>query len=362
MRLRRATIENFKRFAPPGIELDFCNTALGEVADRFLVLGDNGSGKTTVLQAIAVTLALAAHKISDVGGLWWKGWMPERYFAHDNPVVQVEVELTEDEIEATQQAARRWSDVMHIGREFVLPGTSRVIKLRLEGARVRAEGGREELHQLRGRYYVATALNKINDPELRALFARLPGVFWYDQYRTVALSARDELDRQGPSTFANGIDKLDKILRSWHDTRRARGPHPTADYLGDLEQRYSAVFPGRSFAGLEPVYSGSAPTPDDNRFVLSDGKRTYALAEMSAGEQAIFPILFEFVRQQIHRSVVLIDEVDLNLHPPLAQMLLGLLPRLGEANQFLFTTHASVVSTLMSPYAIHRLQGGHLCL
>jgi len=50
---------------------------------------------------------------------------------------------------------------------------------------------------------------------------------------------------------------------------------------------------------------------------------------MSAGEQAIFPILFEFVRQQIHRSVVLIDEVDLNLHPPLAQMLLGLLPRLG---------------------------------
>ena len=91
MRLRRATIENFKRFAPPGIELDFCNTALGEVADRFLVLGDNGSGKTTVLQAIAVTLALAAHKISDVGGLWWKGWMPERYFAHDNPVVQVEV-------------------------------------------------------------------------------------------------------------------------------------------------------------------------------------------------------------------------------------------------------------------------------
>jgi AAA domain, putative AbiEii toxin, Type IV TA system len=101
-------------------------------------------------------------------------------------------------------------------------------------------------------------------------------------------------------------------------------------------QQIRAAFPGRSFAGVEEIFDG--PTPTDDRFVLTDGSRTYTLGEMSSGEQSIFPILFEFVRQQIHRSVVLIDEIDLNLHPPLAQLLLGLLPRLGEGNQFLFTT------------------------
>lgn len=138
------------------------------------------------------------------------------------------------------------------------------------------------------------------------------------------------------------------------------GPHPEHDYLGDLEALYRAVFPGRGFAGLETIFDG--PTPADDRFVLKDGGRTYTLSEMSAGEQSVFPLLFEFVRQQIHRSVMLIDEIDLNLHPPLAQTLLGLLPRLGKDNQFLFTTHARAVSTLVSPHTIHRLPEGRLCL
>ncbi len=121
------------------------------------------------------------------------------------------------------------------------------------------------------------------------------------------------------------------------------------------------AFPGRTFAGVEPIF-GNGPTPTDDRFVLCDGKHTYALGEMSAGEQSVFPILFEFVRQQIHRSVVLIDEIDLNLHPPLAQTLLGLLPQLATGNQFLFTTHARAISTLVSPHAIHRLPEVRPCL
>jgi hypothetical protein len=368
MRVRRVTIENFKKFSPPGIALDLHNQALDDISDRFLVLGDNGSGKTTVLQAIAVTLALAARKIPDVGRFWWKGWLPERYFAHDNPRVEVEVEFSDDELAATQEAARRWWDLAGVGGAFVEPGSFHRVTLCLEGGRVSAKEGRAAMLQLQGRRYIADALTRHKSPRLRELFSRLPGVFWYDQYRTVGLSARDEQDGAQDASadeapgFALGVEKLDRILRSWYRHRLERGGRGGRDFLGELEQRFVEAFPGRRFAGLEPVYSGTAPTPDDDRFVLSDGKRSYALAEMSAGEQAIFPILFEFTRQQIHRSVVLIDEIDLNLHPPLAQLLFGMLPRLGMDNQFLFTTHASVISTLVSPHAIHRLQEGQLCL
>ncbi|WP_437998391.1 AAA family ATPase [Sorangium sp. So ce185] len=370
MKISRATIENFKKFAPPGVELDFKNKATGDVADRYLILGDNASGKTTILQAIALTLSLAQRKIPDIRHFGWTGWAPERYFVHGDPIVELTVEFEDDEIAATQEAARRWWDLVSptSHESFREPGDSRVVTLRLEGARVRTTGSAREIYQFRGRSYVAASVR--NDVKLRALFSRLPGVFWYDQFRNIALSgAREPPEREASDPappnemgvrFETAVERLDRILKIWHRNREQRGPHPERDYLGELEALYRTAFPGRSFAGLETLFDG--PTPADDRFVLKDGGRTYTLSEMSAGEQSVFPVLFEFVRQQIHRSVVLIDEIDLNLHPPLAQTLLGLLPRLGEDNQFLFTTHARAVSTLVSPHTIHRLPEGRPCL
>ena len=83
---------------------------------------------------------------------------------------------------------------------------------------------------------------------------------------------------------------------------------------------------------------------------------------MSAGEQSVFPILVEFVRQQIHHSLVLIDELDLNLHPPLAQRLLRALSSLGTENQFIFTSHSRSISSIVGEEEIRRLDGGALCL
>ncbi|MFG6094265.1 AAA family ATPase [Leptothoe sp. ISB3NOV94-8A] len=86
------------------------------------------------------------------------------------------------------------------------------------------------------------------------------------------------------------------------------------------------------------------------------------MAEMSAGEQSIFPILYEFVRQQIAHSIVLIDEIDLNLHPPAAQHLMKQLVRLEPSCQFIITTHSEAASAIASPHELHRLTGGALCL
>jgi energy-coupling factor transporter ATP-binding protein EcfA2 len=362
MKLRRCVIERFKKFDPPGVELDFHNQATGAVADRYLILGDNASGKTTILQAIALTLSLAQRRISDIRRFGWTGWAPDRLLLHGDPIVELTVEFEDDEIAATHEAARRWWSALRPASAagFEQPGDSRVVTLRLEGAKVRTLGDAREIYQFQGRSYVAAAARI--DPRIRDLFARLPGVFWYDQFRNIALSgAREEPESDTALQFATGVERLDEILKSWHRVREQRGRHPTRDFLGDLERLYGVAFPGRTFAGVEPVYD-SGPTPKGDRFILGDGKHTYTLGEMSAGEQAVFPVLFEFVRQQIHRSVVLIDEIDLNLHPPLAQTLLGLLPQLGTDNQFVFTTHARTISTLVSPHTIHRLREGRPCL
>lgn len=54
MKVESVSIQNFKLF--DNLEISFKHATLQEVSKRFLVLGDNGTGKTTLLQAIALPL------------------------------------------------------------------------------------------------------------------------------------------------------------------------------------------------------------------------------------------------------------------------------------------------------------------
>ena len=125
------------------------------------------------------------------------------------------------------------------------------------------------------------------------------------------------------------------------------------DYLRKLEGLYQNIFPGRAFHDSEFLPRADSPTEYDSHFLLRDeGGELYDIAEMSGGEQSVFPILYDFVRQQIANSVVLIDEVDLNLHPPAAQHLMKQLIKFEPSCQFIITTHSEAVSSIASPYEI----------
>lgn len=97
-------------------------------------------------------------------------------------------------------------------------------------------------------------------------------------------------------------------------------------------------------------------------FLLERAGRVFDIAEMSSGEQAIFPLICEFVRLNIRKSVVLIDELELHLHPPEQQGLLAALPKMGPDCQFLITTHSAYVEGAIPNEQETRLLGGRLCL
>jgi hypothetical protein len=165
----------------------------------------------------------------------------------------------------------------------------------------------------------------------------------------------------GQVSYNTGVSRLRSYLNTWKYNQMLN-IDGGKDWLLDLEKSYKRVFPDRSFRGLESMHKGGVPAPTDYYFTLFDGSRSYDIEEMSSGEQSVFPMLFEFVRMQIGNSIILIDEVDLNLHPPLAQSLLNALPSLGKDCQFLLTTHSEAISSLCSPEEICRLRGGKLCL
>ncbi|MBH8576001.1 AAA family ATPase [Nostocaceae cyanobacterium CENA369] len=370
MKVESISIQNFKLFDK--LDVSFKNHTLEEVSNQFLVLGDNGTGKTTLLQAIALPLALATGKIQKIESFDWIGFLPERYWKSGTPRIELEVSFENDELEATRQIAQQWFEAQPSefkkDNRFVEPGNSRSVQLLLTGDYWTTVGkDQQERLQFRGRSYAQWFLNK-GEQSVRSQFSKLPGVFWFDQFRNLGSNAHNETSREsrersGGVSFELGVGQLRQYLIAWRRKQEQGGNTYSNDYLKNLERYYKKIFPERSFWGLEQhIPSIDSPTEENTYFLLSDGHRRYDIVEMSAGEQAVFPILYEFVRQQIAYSVVLIDEIDLNLHPPAAQMLVNQLPKIAPTSQFIFTTHSEAVNDVIGEDETYRLSGGSLCL
>ena len=369
MKVKSVTIHNFKRLE--NFRISFENEVLEEISDRYLILGDNGTGKTTILQAIALPLALATRRISDISDFHWSGFLSGRYWRNGPPKIELTVTFTPEERAATRTIAQRWydsqpSEFQH-QRPFTEPGDSQQVTLLLDGDYWQAGNTPAERAQFQGRYY-AQALLKRQDYTARAAFKTLPGVFWFDQFRNLGTQTSSDPSPESNQTSINqpsfeaGVSQLRQYLVKWY-LRQQENPQRDDDYLQQLETLYQRIFPGRRFSGIENIPRLDSPTEDVTYFLLEDEEeRHYDIAEMSAGEQSIFPILYEFVRQQISNSIVLIDEIDLNLHPPAAQHLMKQLSRLEPSCQFIVTTHSEAASAIVSPYEVHRLPGGALCL
>jgi predicted ATP-binding protein involved in virulence len=100
----------------------------------------------------------------------------------------------------------------------------------------------------------------------------------------------------------------------------------------------------------------------DHYFIMEREGKKFDIAEMSSGEQAVFTILYEFVSNDIKNGIILIDELELHLHPPEQQALLAALRKIGPDCQFIITTHSPYIEGAIPDEHEIRLPGGRSCL
>jgi predicted ATPase len=366
MRIKSAHIENFKGIKDLHIDLE---DYTGHGRDLTCILGDNGSGKTSALQAIALPLAMATRRARYPDQFDWYGFLPERVSSLGPTHVELVIDFSDDEIRNNQELYKSWYDSLtsefRESHQITPPSTEKQLSLTYEQNRLTTSEGIPGIHQFLGRYYVK-ALAKSN-PRLRDYYSTLGDIFWFDQYRNLGSdSVRKYLDDDKShlqaETWQSGVEKLREFLIVMWSYHISGNKSFGKNYIPALESRFQKVFPDRRFLQTAPKNSEGSTGVNDTYFLLQCGDRVYDLAEMSSGEQAIFPLMYEFVRLDIGNSVVLIDELELHLHATEQQRLLNALPSLGTNNQFIITTHSQHVADAIPNDHEVRLEGGVLCL
>lgn len=343
MKIKSITLKNYKKFVQSKT-FTFCNPE-GEVNDMTLILGNNGSGKSSILQAITLLVAGVTREKFKPEKLDWSGFEYRQLQTGLLPLkIEANILFSEQERQTTQKFAEQLREKgVNLGIPPNLPEI--ILSLDYQKKKVETRGGAHAYYQFSGYQYakrLATmTANKSN------LFENVGNIYWYSEQRN-SYNLSNLLENELPQ-----IDFIKSFLASAYSyhlsVTEGKGKRKMQegefDFYAKLESLYKLVFPSRSFVGSAPrfdIYEQSK-VPD---FFLFDGKNQYELSGMSAGERAIFPILMDFARWNINNSIVIIDEIELHLHPPLQQALVRTLPKWGKNNQFIITSHSNSVASM----------------
>ncbi len=337
-------IENFRQFAD--LDLDFTDS-LGRVRDLVVLVGPNASGKTTVLDAIAAAISPLTRIRCLRSDFHLRPSMVRRGALHAR--VTCSVRFSEDEVLASRELARILeadppADLPKHEAEVVWEYPDPQDKFRT--GRATLTFGYDSAFHFLSRYRVAKALRtgKVN----HGWFERAGAVFTFDQQRTgMGKTIRRDLidiiegaapDPSDPDDDRRRTDPQTLLLAMAVESLLPAASGKTAEsQFAEVQQRYAQLCAPRKIVGaIRPVQG-----PPEMRF--SDGVNEYDSGGMCSGEQMMLVFLLRMVTERIHRSIVLVDEIELHQHPVWQRKLLHLLPRMGEGNQVILTTHSPYV-------------------
>ncbi len=352
MKLESVRIRDFRCIGD--LTIDFTDD-LGRVRDVTVLAGPNASGKTSALDAIAAALCPATQVC------WPRSEMrlaPSRVVRKGaiQTEVQAKVRFSDEEIDTVRRL------VSLANEEWMVPH-ERSIEVRWAYPDPQREHryGRLEFRPKRGwidfegRWRVAHSLHL---PQVGFdWFRTAGGVFTFDQERAVGKKIPREVwaiisgEVQGDEPSDRYTTDPRELLLALAVRAQAR-QEDTSDGVGEaygaLRKYYAEICRPRSIVG--PVNM-----EDGLEMEFSDGAVTSPYNELSSGEKMVLSLLARIAEERIHSSIVLIDEIELHLHPLWQRKLLGALPQMGSNNQFIVTTHSPHVRDVTPPQAMCNL-------
>lgn len=348
MKIRNVRIANFRGLGER--RFDFC-AADGRPRALTLLVGPNMSGKTTVLDALHILYAAISNAAAPE---FRPGFDPSDPLLRPNPNQPIEIDLgfelaagEREELDRLERVLAQRSLVPSVVQEYRVSFRWPVPTDSYHGV-VHSEPFAANL-ALRGRALarVAKARRFVGE----ATFAMVGGLLYLDQHRGIS---------SGVPIVATGSEEK---LR---DGASSRDILPWLELVARLDQKWDTPTQGESaWRRVKRLFSDlAAPAVIDDIKAFDEGfdlrfrrgSDYYYSAGMSSGEQQLLRFVVNLTAFRAMRSVVLIDELELHLHPRWQRDLLHFCRRGGgDDNQFIVTTHSESILKYVDPEDVLRL-------
>ena len=349
MKVAKAIIENFRHIER--MELDFTDS-IGRVRDVSVIVGPNTSGKTTILDALAVGLGIPTELpfsrpdfILSPPAIVRRGTLQARVTCH--------MRFSPEEIEATRELYNLSEEIQAIPDTEEATITWEYPDRKGEHPRgyIRCEPY-GSWYLFKGRAKVARLLS-VGRVDW-SWFERVGGIFMFDQQRTGMgkVIRRDIWDvihgdgNEGESEERRTTDPRTILLALAVRSLVPPIDERQFDQFKRIQERYGEICTSHAIKGAVRDELGELD------LIFTDGDYEYRYEGLSSGEQMMLLFLIRMVTEHIHQSIVLVDEIELHQHPLWQRKLLYLLPRMGQNNQIIATTHSSYLRDVIPQEAI----------
>lgn len=349
MKIASAVIENFRHIER--LELDFTDS-IGRVRDVSVLKGPNTSGKTTVLDALALGVGIATGFYNLRPSLVLS---PRAIVRRGTLQAQVtcRVRFSLEEIETTRQLY-----ILSEEEQEIPDVEEATIMWRYPDPKGEHPSGYircEPLgtwHLFKGRAQVARLLSteRVN----WSWFERVGGIFTFDQQRTgMGKTIRRDIWEiiQGGGNESESEERRTTDPRTILLALAVQSLIPPVDerqfdQFKHIQERYAEICAPRRIKGAVRDELGQP------ELIFTDGTYEYRYDGLSSGEQMLLLFLIRMVTEHIHQSIVLVDEIELHQHPLWQRKLLYLLPRMGQNNQIIATTHSPYLRDVLPREAV----------
>lgn len=363
MKIEKLVLENFRRFVELEIEFEPSLT---------VIVGINGAGKTSILDGIAVLVGRLLTRLPQVSGV---ALSPKDLHINNGTSLAPGVRCSLQANMISELSALP----LNTATENHAPNTlawsaSRLRDKSLKTAKIVRETLREDTNI--GVSSIDNFADLLIDAENESQPYRMPVVAYYGTQRATVSAP---LKRRNFATSFARFDSLTGALNpaanfkqvfEWmhakeNDEAREQKKRKSFDYqdseLQTVRAAIESFFPHFKNPRTEtnPLrfvvdteYNGVAVTCDLSQ--LSDGYRTTLalVADLACRMARANPASNTTPNPLKTDAVVLIDEIELHLHPGWQQTILADLRRVFSCTQFIVTTHSPQVLTTVEPQCI----------
>jgi len=352
MRIDHLDVENFKKFTKQSFDLNPHFT---------LLVGDNGSGKTSILDALSIAAGVWLVEPPD-STLYGRNILPAE--------IRLEAENRGDRIQFQE---RRPVIVAAKGRIGEHEQVSWTRQIRREGKRTSNSDAKQALAYVKEIYDRDLAGERILCPVLAYYGA---GRAWLPSNQRIPGEAKPNGPVRRWATFYDCFSERIRFpeLRKWfHRETTAAGNRG-----GRMRPGFEAV--RRAILGCVPNADAIWFDPDREQIVLSIDGNSQPFDNLSAGQRMMLALIADLAIKAVTQNayllppeepgrddgplpevlrqtpgVVLIDELDVHLHPNWQRRVATDLKRTFPAIQFVCTSHSPQIIGELQPEEIRLL-------